>query len=83
MEDGRRFLEEMEHLKAIEVDQHSSIYVRTALNPEAKQGMEKLSMSIPKKILMDGRGVPVPAKHAGGRPKQKATTEQVNIFEVV
>lgn len=83
MEDGRRFLEEMDYLKAIEVDQQSSVYVRTALSPKAKQGMEKLSMAIPKKILMDGRGVLVPTKHAGGRPKQKTTTEQTSIFEAV
>ncbi len=83
MEAGRRFLEEMTRLKAISVDPSTSVYVRTALAPEAKQAMEKLSMPIPKKILLDGRGGAPLLKHAGGRPKQKVQSIQTSILEQV
>lgn len=83
MEDGRRFLVEMERMKAIEVDQQTSVYVRTALSPEGKRGMEKLSMPIPTKILLDGRGLMPLVKHAGGRPKKKETAVQTTILDSV
>ncbi|MEK6902209.1 MAG: IS1634 family transposase [archaeon] len=80
-EDGRRFLEAMDNLKAIAVDEATAVYVRTALTPETRQAMEKLSMPIPKKILRDGRGVKPLVKHAGGRPKQTQTAIQTSMLE--
>lgn len=83
MEDGRRFLDDMGNLKAIEVDREQSIYVRTALSSETTRTMEKLSMVIPKKVLLDGRGVRPRVSHAGGRPKKKESSIQTTFIESV
>lgn len=71
-EDGRRFLGEMDHLKAIEVDRTQSLYVRTELSNILKEGIHKLSMRTPEKILFRGSTSQELIPHKGGRPKQQS-----------
>lgn len=83
LEDGRKFLEEMEHLKAIEVDRTIPLYVRTELTHTVVQAMNRLGMKMPEKIIVDGRGKSVPlAHHAGGRPKRDMSA-QTTILDSV
>lgn len=81
-EDGRRFLEEMEGLKAIEVDRSVSLYVRTELTETLKRGMHAIGMTQPAKILMDGRGIQPLVSTLGktGRPKM-SNPDQMSFME--
>lgn len=80
MEDGRRFLEDMDHLKAIEVDRSQSLFVRTELTHIAKEGLQKLGMRAPEKILFQGMTPPTSAPHAGGRPNIQSQ-DQLSLVE--
>jgi len=83
MEDGRRFLEAMENLKAIEVDRAIPLYVRTELTQPVVSAFKKLGMKMPEKIIIDGREKTVPlTKHAGGRPKSD-TSAQTTLLDAV
>lgn len=69
--DGRRFLEAMNQLKAVEVDRAIPLSVRTALSPQVQDAMKKLAMKIPGKVILDGRVRPnTIAHHPSGRPKK-------------
>lgn len=82
-EEGRRFLEEMERLKAIEVDRAQALYVRTELTPTVIQAMKKLAMKIPGKLLVDPSGaVHTTGDHRTGRPK-KDISSQTPLFDPV
>ncbi|MBI5613340.1 IS1634 family transposase [Candidatus Gottesmanbacteria bacterium] len=83
LEDGRRFLEAMQELKAIEVDHAFPLYVRTELTQPVMQAMKQLGMKIPEKIIIDGRGkTTLQAKHSGGRPKTDMST-QTTLLDAV
>lgn len=69
-EEGRRFLEEMEKLKAIAVDATIPLFVRTEITETLLSGMGKLNMRPLQKIIVDGRKEKlIRKKHEGGRPK--------------
>lgn len=74
-EDGRRFLEEMEKLKAIEVDRTIPLYVRTELIDTVCAGMKAVGMKTPGKLLVDGRGNNTTPRHTG-RPKKRMEGQQ-------
>lgn len=65
--DGRRFIEEMINLKAIDADKELSIYARTDIDKETQMNMKKLSMKIPGKVIHSPLTQPVPITHKGGR----------------
>ncbi len=80
-EDGRRFLEDMEKLKAIEVDKTIPLYIRTTISPETQAAMKKLSMKIPGKVILDGRLKPNTITHQPGRPrKDRASNWQLRLL---
>jgi len=66
-EEGRRFIEEMNNLKAIEADRQLSIFVRTDIDQETQANMKKLGMKIPGKIILSPLKQPVAITHKGGR----------------
>lgn len=69
-EEGRRFLEEMEKLKAVAVDPAIPLFVRTEITETLRFGMGKLNMRLPEKVIVDGRKEKlIQEKHQGGRPK--------------
>lgn len=73
---GRRFIEQMIDLKAIEVDKQQKLYVRTEINQQTSQHLVKLGLPRPSKVLMDKRNKR-PSKsqaHPGGRPKSVTNT---------
>lgn len=81
-EDGRRFLEDMEKLKAIAVDPTIPLYVRTVIAPETQEAMKKLSMKIPGKVILDGRLKPNAITHNPGRPrKDRLSNWQLRLLE--
>lgn len=67
---GRRFIEEMDNLKAIAIDKAIPLYVRTAINPRTQEIMKKLGMKIPSKVILDGRQKSVTPNPKGGRPRK-------------
>lgn len=83
-QDGKRFLEEMERLKAIAVDPNIPLWIRTAIALETQQRMGKLGMHIPGKVILDGRLKPNPVSHerTAGRPrKDRAAQWQLRLLE--
>jgi len=64
---GRRFIEKMIDLKAIDADKELSIYVRTDIDKETQVNMKKLQMKIPGKVIHSPLTQPVPITHKGGR----------------
>lgn len=66
-EEGRRFIEEMIDLKAIDADKELSVYVRTDIDKETQMNMKKLKMKIPGKVIFSPLTQPVPITHKGGR----------------
>lgn len=68
--DGKRFIEEMLQLKAIAVDENIPLFVRTALTPKLQEQMKKLGMTIPSKVILDGRMQPNKHNPKGGRPRK-------------
>lgn len=69
-EDGRRFIEEMLKLKAIEVDPAIPLYIRTTIAPGIQEQMKKLGMKIPGKVIQDARVKPIKPNPKGGRPRK-------------
>lgn len=69
-EDGKRFIEEMVTVKAIVVDDNIPLFVRTAITPALQEQMKKLGMSIPAKVILDGRMRPNKHNPKGGRPRK-------------
>ena len=82
-EEGRRFLGEMESLKAIAVDAAIPLYLRTAIAPETQASMGKLEMKVPGKVILDGRLKPNPISHErSGRPRKNRITQwQLRLLE--
>ena len=82
-EDGRRFLEDMNHLKAIAVDPTIPLYIRTELTPDVQETMKKLSLKIPGKIIVDGRVKPNAITHRpSGRPRKDRKAQwQLRLLE--
>lgn len=66
-EEGRRFIEGMINLKAIDADKELSVYVRTDIDKETQMNMKKLSMKIPGKVIFSPLTQPVSITHKGGR----------------
>jgi transposase len=66
-EDGKRFIEKMIDLKAIDADKQLNIFVRTDIDQETQANMKKLSMKIPGKVIFSPLKQPVPITHRGGR----------------
>jgi len=69
-EDGRRFIEDMINLKAIEVDHEIPVFVRTTITPRLQEQMKKLEMKIPGKVIIDGRLKGIRPNPKGGRPRK-------------
>ena len=67
MEEGRRFIEKMIDLKAIDADRELSVYVRTDIDKETQLNMKRLSMKIPGKVIHSPLTQPVSITHKGGR----------------
>lgn len=83
-EEGRRFLEEMEGLRAIAVDPSLSLYVRTEVTDTLRSCMGKLGMKIPGKVILDGRLRPNPISHSksAGRPRKDRISQwQLRLLE--
>lgn len=82
-EEGRRFLEEMESLKAVAVDETIPLYVRTAVTPQTQEAMGKLGMKVPGKVIADGRLKPNPVfHHKSGRPRNDRISQwQLRLLE--
>lgn len=78
---GRRFIEEMINLKAIEVTAKPPVYVRTAINPQTQEQMRKLKMKIPGKVILDTRVRPIKLNRLGGRPKNRPAKNQLAFFK--
>lgn len=79
-EDGRVFLSDVANLKAICVDQQTSLYLRTAITKKLQDGFAKLGMKVPEKVLFDGRRKQKQEKkHAGGRPRIPNTINQLQL----
>lgn len=66
-EDGKRFIEKMNNLKAIDADRQLNIFVRTDIDQETQTNMKKLSMKIPGKVIFSPLKQPAPITHKGGR----------------
>lgn len=82
-EEGRRFLEEMGKLKAIEVDRKIPLFVRTEITETLRFGMGKLAMQPPEKVIVDGRKKKLTReKHPGGRPKTD-TSNQTTLLDPI
>lgn len=69
-EDGLRFLENILNLKAIEVDKTLSLFVRTAIDEKTTEGLKKLKIRVPEKILSDRRKKPNIPPRGPGRPRK-------------
>lgn len=81
-EDGRLFIEEMINLKSISVEKDTPLYVRTALSKEVQEAMGKLGMTIPPKVIIDGRKkVNPPISSKGGRPRKDRSLNQVSLLD--
>ncbi|MFZ5500609.1 MAG: IS1634 family transposase [Candidatus Micrarchaeota archaeon] len=82
-EEGRRFLEEVEKLKAIAVDEAKFVWVRSAIAPQTQQAMGKLGMKVPGKVILDGRLKPNPISHKpSGRPRKDSVSQwQLQLTE--
>jgi len=71
---GRRFIAEMINLKAILVDKSLSLYMRTEINAILSEGMKKLGMKQPEKIIFEGKKDTFKKEISSikaGRPKKK------------
>lgn len=78
--EGRRFIEEMNNLKAVAIDPAIPLYMRTIINPETQENMKKLKMFIPPKVIIDGRRkVNAPISKKGGRPRNDRSLNQINL----
>lgn len=79
-EEGRRFIEEMNDLKAVAIDPAIPLYMRTIINPETQKNMKKLKMMIPSKVIIDGRRkVNAPISKRGGRPRKDRSLNQIKL----
>lgn len=78
-EDGYRFIEEMINLKAIAVEEDTSLYVRTAISHEAQEIMGKLGMKIPGKVISDKRLKLAAVSHSPGRPRKDRSAGQIKL----
>ena len=65
--EGRRFIEAMNDLKAIDADRELNIFVRTDIAKETQANMKKLGMKIPGKVIFSPLKQSVPITHRGGR----------------
>lgn len=82
-EEGRRFLEDMEKLKAVAVDPTIPLFVRTEITEILRAGMGKLNMQPPQKVIVDGRKEKlIRGKHEGGRPKND-TSNQTTLLDTI
>jgi len=81
-EEGRRFIEEMNNLKAIDADRELSIYVRTDIDKQTQLNMKKLSMKIPGKVIFSPLTQPVPITHKGGRLRKNQPLLPGISFEI-
>lgn len=81
-EEGRRFIEEMIDLKAIDADKELSVYVRTDISKETQANMKKLKMKIPGKVIFSPLTQPVPITHKGGRLRKNQPLLPGVSFEV-
>lgn len=79
---GRRFIEEMNNLKAIDTDKQTSVYVRTDINSKTQENMKKLGMKIPGKVIFSPLTQPVPITHKGGRLRKNQPLLPGVSFEV-
>lgn len=78
-EEGHRFIEEMINLKAIAVEENTSLYVRTAISKRAQENMGKLGMKIPGKIISDKRLKLAAVSHSPGRPRKDHSAGQIKL----
>lgn len=69
-EEGLHFIDLILELKAIEVDKSISLYVRTSIDNRITEGLKKLKIKIPEKILSDKRRKPVSPPKGPGRPRK-------------
>lgn len=82
-ETGRRFIEDMDNLKAIAVDKQLSLYVRTTISTTMQEAMKKLKMTIPPKVILDSRRkVNAPIGPKGGRPRRDRSRNQLLLPNV-
>ena len=78
--EGRRFIEEMDNLKAVAIDPDIPLYVRTVLDPKTQEDMKKLKLVIPPKVIIDGRRkVNAPISKTGGRPRLDRSKNQISL----
>ena len=78
--EGRRFIEEMDNLKAVAIDPDIPLYVRTVLDPKTQEDMKKLKLVIPPKVIIDGRRkVNAPIPKTGGRPRLDRSKNQISL----
>lgn len=79
-QEGRRFIEEMIDLKAVAVDPSIPLYTRTAISKKTQEDMGKLKMSVPPKVIIDGRQkVNAPISKKGGRPRNDRSLNQIKL----
>jgi len=81
-EEGRRFIDNMIDLKAIDADKELSVYVRTDIDKETQMNMKKLKMKIPGKVIYSPLTQPVPITHKGGRLRKNQPLLPGVSFEV-
>jgi len=80
--DGRRFIEEMNNLKAVDADKELSVFIRTDIDKQTQLNMKKLGMKIPGKVIFSPLTQPVPITHKGGRLRKNQPLLPGVSFEV-
>ena len=79
---GRRFIEEMNNLKAIDADKELSVFIRTDIDKQTQLNMKKLGMKIPGKVIFSPLTQPVSITHKGGRLRKNQPLLPGVSFEV-
>lgn len=76
---GYRFIEKINNLKAIAVDEKTPVLVRTAIDKATIKNLKLLKMKIPSKVIIDRRRRPKAPPRRAGRPKKQANPNQQSL----
>lgn len=77
---GRRFIEKINKLQALAVDQEIPLFVRSCLDKETINNLGKLKMKIPSKVIVDKRSKPKVPPRKAGRPRGKPNPNQQKLI---
>ena len=77
---GKRFIDRLNDLKAIAVDEKIPIFIRTAIDKQTIDGFKKLRMKVPAKVILDKRRRPKTPPRRPGRPKKQVNPNQQTLL---